>query len=52
MSPIMSLVEKCQLKACAVSFGTAQASFDANVPPSPAGLVASAAVPAGVAQRQ
>jgi hypothetical protein len=28
------------------------ASFDANVPPSPAGLVASAAVPAGVAQRQ
>ncbi|MDT5025708.1 MAG: hypothetical protein QOE61_2134 [Micromonosporaceae bacterium] len=24
LSPIMSLVEKCQLKACAASFGTAQ----------------------------
>jgi hypothetical protein len=31
LSPIMSLVGKCQLKACAASFGTAQASNSSTI---------------------
>src|SRR3981189_586484 len=47
MSPIMSLVEKCQLKACAGSFGTAQGAV---APHNPAPALAVARTAEHVAQ--